>query len=556
MRTRRNHHSHFVVESLEKREVFDTSLAGVPSEILAAQADIQSTVQADFNGDGRADLAIASGRDLLILLGRASGGFASPITTRLGVAVGKLAVAQLNGDARPDLVALGGGVDDTQRSVLRALVNNGNGQFSLADRAYVPSDGTSDASITARNLTGDARSEIIVTSVSNQTGTMRMFRFGPGGFNNGVVLSTSGAAFVQPIFYDFDRDGDIDIITARNEPARGPQIGRVVGLALTGASNPTIENVLASREGWIDSVLFGNLGQGRGNRLMFSFREPVRQSQFITYPGDTVVQAVHPTGENAVPGVDELARFTGGESAIFGYAIERRINLLGVRDSNTDGVPDVIAESRQNIPRPNLESELIFVPQYLESSLVQLIGGQRDHDGRMTVVQSHSIGGAGDTAQQYTPRYLLGQFAGGPADDLVIFNGTSLSLGRGDTGFKAPVISRIESADILPAVVGAFGFKLKGVFDPDEVRSQLSRGSVQSVHAYFDSNNNGRIDAGDRLLAIDSNGSDGWTFGGVHQRGETARSFLVIAYDDRGVGSRVISYPANVPPDIDLTPLL
>lgn len=556
MRTDPSRHGLLTFEALEKREVFDTSLAGIPREILDTGADIQSAVQADFNGDGRTDVALASGRDLLLLYASPSGGFAAPVTLRLGVDVGKLAIARLNGDSRPDLVALGGAVEGGQRSVLRALINNRNGRFTLADRAFIPSDGTVDATITAHNIVGDPRSEIFVTTVADLTGTMRMFRFGPGGFTQGQVLSTSGAAFVQPVFYDFDGDGDDDIITARNDPARGPQVGRVVGLALTGDAIPVLEAELATRDGRIDSLLFGNLGDGRGNLLLISFTERDRQTSFFSLPGDSAIHAINPGGQGAALEFDELARFAGGEAFIFGTAIERRVHLLNLRDVNSDGKVDVIAESRLNAPPPTDASASTFTPTYRESSLVQLLGGPRDRDGRMVTVESHSVGGAGESRRQYAPRYLVGQFAGNDAADLIVLRGDTASISRGNSNFKPPVISRIQSADILPAVVGAFGFKVKGVFDPDEVRGVLTRGRVQSVHAYFDSNNNGRIDTGDRLLAIDQDGADGWNFGGVFDPRETARSFLIVAYDDRGAASRVTAYPTNVPRSIDLTPLL
>jgi hypothetical protein len=140
--------------------------------------------------------------------------------------------------------------------------------------------------------------------------------------------------------------------------------------------------------------------------------------------------------------------------------------------------------------------------------------------------------------------------AGTAAADLVMFRDNKLLLGLGDASQEAPVISRIEGAEILPAVVGAYGFSAEGVYDTDAVRG----GFVASVRAYIDSNNNGRWDINDALLGIDQDGSDGWHFGGIASPDwpRSGRVF-VVAQDDRGLLSNVVQWGVYVPLVLDLT---
>jgi trimeric autotransporter adhesin len=77
-------------------------------------------VAADFNGDGKLDVAAAlpGSGTVEVLMGDGLGGFSSPVTYLAGYTVGRLAVADINMDGRPDLA-----VADRFPAAVRVLVN-------------------------------------------------------------------------------------------------------------------------------------------------------------------------------------------------------------------------------------------------------------------------------------------------------------------------------------------------------------------------------------------------------------------------------------------------
>ncbi len=84
-----------------------------------------SIVVADFDGDGKPDLAIAngSGLDVSVLINLGNGTFTAAVSYPVGGTAVSVAAADFNGDGKPDLAV-------ADQSKVSVLLNLGKGTFA------------------------------------------------------------------------------------------------------------------------------------------------------------------------------------------------------------------------------------------------------------------------------------------------------------------------------------------------------------------------------------------------------------------------------------------
>jgi len=164
-----------------------------------------NVVAADFNGDGRADLAVTSTsyngptNALTLLAGNGDGTFAMPVVLVGGTTGNALAAADLNADGKLDLVATTG---------LGTVVVAGNGDGSFAASAVIASVGWSGLAV--GDVNGDGKLDVVAGN----------------GFTASVIMNNGDGTFATPRNYllgapvnalvlgDFNHDGLLDLAVA------------------------------------------------------------------------------------------------------------------------------------------------------------------------------------------------------------------------------------------------------------------------------------------------------------------------------------------------------
>jgi hypothetical protein len=159
-----------------------------------------SIIAADFNGDGKLDLATANNdsNSVSILLGKGDGTFQTPVNVPAGADAGWVASADFNGDGKRDLAVV-------NRSGIEVLLGIGNGGFNAGTEYAFPND---DA-LAIGDLTGDRKLDLVATS--SRDGAVGVFPGnGDGTFQSGVFYPAAAGA-LMPVVADFDGNATPDV---------------------------------------------------------------------------------------------------------------------------------------------------------------------------------------------------------------------------------------------------------------------------------------------------------------------------------------------------------
>jgi FG-GAP-like repeat len=255
----------------------------------------------DLNGDGKLDLAVAttgsgcgSGcpKGLVgVLLGKGDGTFKKAKTYSTGGfdAIGWVAIADVNGDKKPDLVVANYCATECSfppaEGSVGVLLGKGNGTFQ-AVKTY-PSGGAGTASVAVADLNNDGKPDILVANC----GPLACGPGSPGG-NVGLLIGKGNGTFKPAVNYnaanspfdvlaaDVNGDGKLDIVVSNwGTPNAATNDGAVT--VLLGTGNGTFRRLQTFPSGGAEtpSVAVADLNKdGRPDIVLACVADGLNQS--------------------------------------------------------------------------------------------------------------------------------------------------------------------------------------------------------------------------------------------------------------------------------------
>jgi len=178
---------------------------GAPMSVQQANVVQQAIAFGDFNGDGKLDIASAAagGFSVTVLLGKGDGTFPNLVSTPLACQAqgtsGDIVAADFNGDGRLDLAVA---CNARSHPFIETLLGQGNGQFSEPSLSQGGISG-----LAVADINGDGIPDLI-SGNGTSGGLSVQLGNGDGTFQSGVaIFPVAGATAVA----DFNQDGTPDV---------------------------------------------------------------------------------------------------------------------------------------------------------------------------------------------------------------------------------------------------------------------------------------------------------------------------------------------------------
>lgn len=272
---------------------------------LGSGAGAAALATADFNGDGIADVASASGASVIVFFGgRADNGRPEGLVAADAVTVATgnfqaVVAADLDGDGHTDVGLFGTG-DGYQYSV---ALGDGHGHFSVPSQvAFYVNPRVSLRGFTVGDFNGDGISEVAITgyalTLTDLVGFIDVWSLGPG-----TQHYSANQLTLQAAAGDVDGDGRDDLaIVFIDDPDTPGQGASIEVFRSTGTSFTPISIVKAG--GLVGSLLVHDVdGDGRADLLAldsshgrFDWFQGLGGGHF--FPGDGKTVLSHEAGPN------------------------------------------------------------------------------------------------------------------------------------------------------------------------------------------------------------------------------------------------------------------
>lgn len=325
-------------------------------------------ILADLNSDKLTDVAVASGSRVSVFLGTGSG-LGGAITTAgastMGALNGRFIAARINQDALTDLALL----DPVTGNVL-VLLSDGTGRFGAPQAAAV---GTSVRDLAIADVDGDQRADLLVVQDSPDLLVVYAGQ-GDGTFRTPPLQTLSegrGPCSLAVGLFDADSRPDVALVTCQDAEIRvhsnvggalpfGPprryftQAGRATPRRLTVAdmnADGRVDLVVSNSDQSSSGSFSVLLGQGTGEfaTALTSATDTATQETFqvgdvdgdgfpdvVSAPGNGMIDAVRVLLGDGFGGLRSPQRFLGPST------INTGLRSLALGDVTGDGKPDLL----------------------------------------------------------------------------------------------------------------------------------------------------------------------------------------------------------------------
>src|SRR5215213_1680943 len=169
----------------------------------------EALAAADYNGDGKLDLAVGnflggptSAGTFSILIGNGDGTFQAAVTQAVGSPF-SIAATDLNADGKQDLVAASASTDKVS-----VMLGNGNGTFQPVVTYPV---GSVPRTLAIGDLNGDTKPDLVVAA-TNANAVLVLLCNGDGTFQGPVSYPTNGTEPLNLTVADFNGDDKLDVV--------------------------------------------------------------------------------------------------------------------------------------------------------------------------------------------------------------------------------------------------------------------------------------------------------------------------------------------------------
>jgi uncharacterized protein (UPF0548 family) len=437
----------------------------------------------DVNGDGILDLAVSNlggntGGSVSVLLGNGDGSFEAAQTYAAGWSFSRqpttglskvsncVAIADFNGDGKPDLVVANGGGNNAS-----VLLGHGDGTFQAAP-TY--SAGNDPSNLAVGDFNADGILDIAVASTGGASVRVLLGN-GDGTFQAPVDSPADRATLTFVALGDFNRDGIPDLVVANYDA-------------------DTVSVLLGNGDGTFQSPIDSAVGPAPYSVAVADFNGD-------GIPDLAVANSAETGGKPSVSVL--LGNGDGTFQPAVNYAAGKGTYSVAVADFNGDGIPDLVMANAGIYPNYSQGGSVAVLlgkgdgtfhaaVNYVTGLNPESVGvGDFNGDGILDVAVANLFSndvsvllGKGDGTLQAAVNYTVGpiQIAESPSclavrdfnsdgipDLAVVFGGgVRVLLGNGDGTFQTTPISYLAGVGPIAVAVGDFngdGFPDLAVLD-------------------------------------------------------------------------------------------